>query len=275
MCQEEDDNVRPIHRPREWKQEERTRQKERKILNWHQTKVGQISAPLILDPTAGDMAKEMKIVCSKFEEVTGMHVTVKERAGEKNKHIAKAEPLKAKSCGRDDCFSCSSGGGGNCEKNSSGYRVTCLTCQRAGIESSYEGETGRNGYTRGLEHLAALRLEDEENAMWKHCLIEHDGSVAEFEMKMLRSFKSCLERQVNEAVRIMITSADIVLNSKSEFRQAPIIRVVPTNGLQEEQEEASRSSSRARGFPGARRGGRGLASDRTSGGDRRIRRGTR
>ena len=71
--------------------------------------------------------------------------------------------------------------------------------------------------------------------MWKHCLIEHDGSVAEFEMKMLRSFKSCLERQMNEAVRIMITSADIVLNSKSEFRQAPIIRVVPTNGLQEEQ----------------------------------------
>ena len=172
-------------------------------------------------------------------------------------------------------FLCSSGGGGNCEKNSSGYRVTCLTCQRAGIESSYEGETGRNGYTRGLEHLAALRLEDEENAMWKHCLIEHDGSVAEFEMKMLRSFKSCLERQMNEAVRIMITSADIVLNSKSEFRQAPIIRVVPTNGLQEEQEEASRSSTRARGFPGARRGGRGLASDRTPGGDRRIRRGTR
>ena len=111
--------------------------------------------------------------------------------------------------------------------------------------------------------------------MWKHCLIEHDGSVAEFEMKMLRSFKSCLERQVNEAVRIMTTSADIVLNSKSEFRQAPIIRVVPTNGLQEEQEEASRSSTRARGFPGAGRGGRGLARGRTLGGDRRIRKGTR
>ena len=73
----------------------------------------------------------------------------------------------------------------------------------------------------------------------------------------------------------MITSADIVLNSKSEFRQAPIIRVVPTNGLQEEQEEASRSSTRARGFSRAGRGGRGLARGRTIGGDRRIRRGTR
>ena len=39
--------------------------------------------------------------------------------------------------------------------------------------------------------------------MWKHCLIEHDGSVAVFGMKMMRSFKSSLERYVNEAVRII------------------------------------------------------------------------
>ena len=50
----------------------------------------------------------------------------------------------------------------------------------------------------------------------------------------------------------MITTADIVLNSKSEFHQAPIIQVVPTNSLQEEQEEGSRSSTMAKG------GGRGL-----------------
>ena len=81
----------------------------------------------------------------------------------------------------------------------------------------YEGETGRNGFTRGLEHLAALRLQDEENAMWKHCLVEHDGREAEFEMKILRTFKSCLDRQVNEAVQIIISKADIVMNSKSEF----------------------------------------------------------
>ena len=76
----------------------------------------------------------------------------------------------------------------------------------------YEGETGRNGFTRGLEHLAALRLEDEENAMWKHCVVQHGGVEAEFEMKMLRSCNSCLERQVNEAVRIIINRADIVTN---------------------------------------------------------------
>ena len=63
-----------------------------------------------------------------------------------------------------------------------------------------------------MEHLAALRLEDEENAMSKHCVLQHDGRQAEFEMKILRTFNSCLDRQVTEAVSIIITEADIVLN---------------------------------------------------------------
>ena len=94
-CLEEDNMVRPIHRPRQWKLKERRLEKERKVLNWHQAKKDQISAPLILDPTSGDLAKEMKEVCAKFEAVTGMHVVVKERAGLKNKSVAKAEPLKS------------------------------------------------------------------------------------------------------------------------------------------------------------------------------------
>ena len=143
-----------------------------------------MSALLILDPTSSDIARKIREVCSKFEAVTGMHIVVKERAGLKNKSVSKAEPLKSKYCGRETCFPCTSGGG-NCEKNTSGYRVTCLTCQRAGVSAIYEGETGRNGFTRGLEHLAALRLEDEENAMWKHCVVQHGGVEAEFEMKML------------------------------------------------------------------------------------------
>ena len=75
-------------------------------------------------------------------------------------------------------------------------------------------------------------------------------------MKILRSFNSCLERQVNEAVRIITSKADLVLNSRSEFRQAPIVRIVPTTGLQEEQ-EGSRSRRQEAG-------GRGMARDNNS-----------
>ena len=42
---------------------------------------------------------------------------------------------------------------------------------------------------------------------------------------------------LQEAVRIDKSQADCLMNSKTEFHQAPIVRVVPTTGLQELQEE--------------------------------------
>ena len=74
---------------------------------------------------------------------------------------------------------CSTGEGGKCEKNGVGYRIVCLTCQMDGLSTIYEGETARNAFTRGMEHQDALRLEDEENALWKYCLVQHSGIKAE------------------------------------------------------------------------------------------------
>ena len=179
--------------------------------------------------------------------------------------MAKAEPLRRKGCEREDCFPCSTGGGGQCGKNGAGYRIRCETCHRDGKLSLYEGETGRNSYTRGLEHRSAIRLEDEENALWKHCVLEHGGRPAEFSMQVVGIHRSCLVRQVNEAVRIMISEAGCVMNSKSEFHQAPLVRIVPTSGLLEEQGTwaepgPSSASGRGRGQgggPGRRGRGRG------------------
>ena len=56
-------------------------------------------------------------------------------------------------------------------------------------------------------------------------------------MSIVGSFQSCLERQINEAVRISSNTADHTLNSKSEFRQASIVSMVTINGLKTEQGE--------------------------------------
>ena len=53
--------------------------------------------------------------------------------------------------------------------------------------------------------------------LWKHCLVEHEGRTAEFSMKQTNVFGSCLVRQINEAVRIEMSTADCVMNRKSEF----------------------------------------------------------
>ena len=91
MCEEEDRGVRPVHRARDWKEKERQRAKELKKTNWHKNQDDQVSAPLILDPTSGNMTKEMKAVSKKFEEVTGWRVPIVERAGTRVSSIAKAE----------------------------------------------------------------------------------------------------------------------------------------------------------------------------------------
>ena len=69
-------------------------------------------------------------------------------------------------------------------------------------------------------------------------MLEHNGVAQSFVMKALGSFKSCLQRQVNEAVRITSSKVEVVImNSKNKFHQAPIIRVVTSKGLHGDQGE--------------------------------------
>ena len=111
---------------------------------------------------------------------------------------------------------------------------------------NYEGETGSNCYSRGLEHQNGLRNEQEENPRWKHCTLVHGGEKVDFTMTALRSFRSCLKRQVKEAVSISSSQPDILLNSKSEFHQAPLTRLVAFMGLHGDQGEHQAGQA----FPG-------------------------
>ena len=96
--------------------------------------------------------------------------------------------------------------------------------------------------------MCALELKQEENALWKHCLVAHEGEKVEFSMQVVGTFQSCLVRQVNEGVRIKRSKADCLMNSKSEFHQHPVVRVVPMRGIQLEQGEEQRGGrGRARG----------------------------
>ena len=199
------------------------------------------------------MTKDMKAVCKNFEKVTGWRIPVVERAGKAMRSMAKAEPLKKKGCQRTDCFPCTTGGG-NCERNGSGYRISCESCLMAGKCTEYEGETGNNGYTRGKEQADGLRLKNEENALWKHCMVEHESQHVNFSMKVLESFQSSMARQVNEGVRIKRSKADCLMNSKSEFHQHPVVRVVPMRGIQLEQgEEQGGGGGRGQGGRGQQR----------------------
>ena len=152
-----------------------------------------------------------------------------------------SNPWAKEGCDREDCFPClnEKGKGGNCQQESVCYTITCLECEMGGIKAEYQGETSRTAYLRGSEHLQGLENEDEKNALWKHCCQEHQGRHVKFKMKVLRSHKTPLTRQIQESVEIECSLAKIIMNSKGEWNgsRIPRIKIEVGEKLQEEDDD--------------------------------------
>ena len=88
----------------------------------------------------------------------------------------------------------------------------------------YIGETARNLYTRGKEHIKNYKSKQKDSFIYKHQEDKHEGQPAEFDAKVTNQFRDCLSRQVSEAVEIR-RSGPNVLNSKSEWHQPALFRV--------------------------------------------------
>ena len=84
----------------------------------------------------------------------------------------------------------------------------------------------------------------EEVTGWRIPVLERAGrsvvrKKAVFSIKVPGVLYTCLVRQVNKGVKIQKSRAQCLMNSKTEFHQHPVVRVVPVRGLQEEQGEAA------------------------------------
>ena len=53
------------------------------------------------------------------------------------------------------------------------------------MEEHDEGETGKNGYTRGGQHADDYEKKRESSTLWKHCVSKHGGQEQKFEMTSL------------------------------------------------------------------------------------------
>ena len=149
------------------------------------------------------------------------------------------------------------GGGLRHQRAGALYRAACKLCAALGRSTVYFGESGYNGYTRIGEHAADVRSGDLSNAFAKHLREDHhdaDRSKVEdvVEFEVIRTFEKPLERQVAEAVFIHNCKADKLLNSKSEWEQPAIERLIVTRELPEAGEPgAGRGRGRGRRQGGA------------------------
>ena len=77
----------------------------------------------------------------------------------------------------EDCLVCGTNGKGNCRASSVTYELKCSSCGDV-----YVGETGRNAYVRGKEHLRAMDKEQESSVLHKHHRDKHQCTVTDYTM---------------------------------------------------------------------------------------------
>ena len=96
MCKEEDDGVRPVHRPREWRREDRKLAKLSKKQSWNKGGKSGVSSSHS-ESLVGQLQEE----CRRFEEKFGIRVSVVTRAGQSVRRDEMAEPLRVVGCDRE------------------------------------------------------------------------------------------------------------------------------------------------------------------------------
>ena len=81
----------------------------------------------------------------------------------------------------------------------------------------------------------------EKNSLWKHSHIYYGGELGkdDFDMRIIESHRSPLNRQIQEGVELELSRAKIVMNSKAEWNHARIPRICIEVGEELEEDESS------------------------------------
>ena len=232
---------RPLYRPRQWQQQRRHEEKSMKRVSWYRPADVVLFLPATPD---GELAELARRVVQEESPRLGVSVRVVEKGGLSLKRqlvstdLAAGEPCKPPDCGL--CLSNPGKGGGLSHQRSGPlYKGTCKPCKDLGISTEYYGESGYSGCTRIEEHTDAIRTGDMSNAFTKHVKEDHPElpnieNAIQFEV--LRTFAKPLDRQVAEAVAIQSCKANKLLNSKSEWEQPAVERLIVTRDLPDHEE---------------------------------------
>ena len=208
---------RPLNRARSWKEDIRQKKKELQRKNWYRK--GGYDVPLFVPHTPrGELAKRMR--AKEMENNQGRKIRFKiiEKGGVTlEKKLRRSNPWAGGRCGRERCFPCRGNKGGNCWREGVTYTLWCEECGER--VAAYQGETGRNGYTRGREHLENLEAKNEDKSvLWLHSIYHHQRREdVEYSMRVTGGYKDSLDRQVMERVQISNFRGPVRMNRKNEM----------------------------------------------------------
>ena len=212
-------DIKPMCRNKNWHKNERREEKQKKKKTWY-TKGG-YETVLFIPATPNSRLRNMM---QQYINNTGIKIKVIEKSGIKIiRLLQKNDPFKLKGCGKQDCLVCVSGKGGNCRNNGVSYKISCkdINCKY-----EYIGQTGLNGYTRGLKHNEDYRAKREKSTMWKHVKQAHNNVEQSFEMETVDKCRNYpTKRQILESIRINNMNPETIMNDRSEWNGIRIPRI--------------------------------------------------
>ena len=163
--------------------------------------------------------------------------------------IVKSNQFPRSKCHREECMVCIQQDGRvkqvQCDKGNIGYEFDCSRCP---IKAVYVGESSRTAFTRLKEHLGDYKsaaaamlpapvlvlpqvgIDHQQKTRIKSCMWEHtrdvhggavgpDSGVNDYKVRVAGKFNKCLQRQVDEDIRMQEFEANgaTLLNSKHEY----------------------------------------------------------
>ena len=146
------------------------------------------------------------------------------------KMLSKPNPTASEGCGREQCEGCKQPGGiEKCQKCGCMYSYTCM---EPGCNSKYIGKSHNNFMTRSKEHKDKYKSNSFKNRegsfIYKHQMEKHGGKEPNMKLKVEKTFRDNLTRQISESVHIFRTEEQSnfqLMNSKAEWN-APSLYTV-------------------------------------------------
>ena len=205
---------RPVNRLRSWGEDARQKKKELQGKVWFRR--GGHDVPLFVPHTPhGELARRIKEKEAQNNQGRKIRFKIVEKSGiTLEQKLRRSNPWSGERCGRQECFPCRADDGGDCRREGVTYSLICEECGDNVCE--YFGETGRNAYTRGLEHLANKQAQDENKSVLKLHAAHHHNNRGDlnFSMKVTGVHDSSLDRQVTERVNIENFRGPILMNRR-------------------------------------------------------------
>ena len=225
MLETERRGGRPVNRLRSWGEDARQKKKELQGKVWFRR--GGHDVPLFVPHTPhGELARRIKEKEAQNNQGRKIRFKIVEKSGiTLEQKLRRSNPWSGEKCGRRDCFPCRTDEGGDCWREGVTYSLICEEC--GDDVCQYFGESGRNAYTRGAEHLANIQAHDENKSVLKlHSLHHHNGrDNVNFTMKVTGTHTSSLDRQVTERVNIENFQGQILMNRRNQLGGVRIDRM--------------------------------------------------